>query len=214
MVKRNLHAVDIISDDLERLKKLLEKVHTTVYWRSLVEIRRYKGFIFQRWREASLIVTGSMLIVDYSRDHEEHRVSPEDGEDASVSTSPYASSMSMSHHHHQHQHQHQHQHRHRPHHSRSSQPHRHRGRGSDVDDEDDVSEDLVGAAVAGEATRDAREDVDHSIASPRVSLDSSTSSLYSFDTSRSDVSIGRHVHIPLLSVGQMASKQGRPRWNV
>jgi hypothetical protein len=110
--------------------------------------------------------------------------------------------------------QHQHQHRHRPHHSRSSQPHRHRGRGSDVDDEDDVSEDLVGAAVAGEAARDAREDVDHSIASPRVSLDSSTSSLYSFDTSRSDVSIGRHVHIPLLSVGQMAAKQGRPRWNV
>lgn len=104
-------------------------------------------------------------------------------------------------------HQHQHQHHRRPHHSH------HR---IDVDKENDASEDLLGTAVSetGHDSRDAREDIDHSITSPRVSLNSSTSSLYSFDTSRSDISIGRHVQIPLLSVGQMAAKQGRPRWNV
>lgn len=111
-------------------------------------------------------------------------------------------------------------HRHHRHHgSRSSRPHHRQSQSIDVEDEDEdeASDDIADGAMedaAAHDTRDAREDAEHSIASPRVSLDSSTSSLYSFDTSRSDVSVGRHIHIPLLSVGQMAAKQGRPRWNV
>lgn len=92
VVKHNLHAVDIISEDLEYTKKILEKVSTKIYWRGFVDIRRYKGIIFQRWREASLIVSGSELVIDYSPDHED-RMSPDDAISPS-SFSPPTSSLS------------------------------------------------------------------------------------------------------------------------
>lgn len=53
LIKLNLRAVDIISEDLEKIKKILEKAESKIYWRGFVEIRRYKGLIFQKWREAS-----------------------------------------------------------------------------------------------------------------------------------------------------------------
>lgn len=70
VVTQNAHAVDVISEDLEHTKKVLEKIRSMIYWRGFVDIRRYKGIIFQRWREASLIVTGCELVIDYSPDHE------------------------------------------------------------------------------------------------------------------------------------------------
>jgi hypothetical protein len=77
VVTQNAHAVDVISEDLDHTKKVLEKIRSMIYWRGYVDIRRYKGIIFQRWREASLIVTGCELVIDYSTDHED-RLSSDD----------------------------------------------------------------------------------------------------------------------------------------
>lgn len=83
----NTHAVDLISEDLTMMKKVLEQVKHTVYWHNHVQMRKYKGFIFERWRDARLLVTGTCISVDYSKES-----NPAEGQ---YNRSPFSSSPSV-----------------------------------------------------------------------------------------------------------------------
>lgn len=61
--RENKRVLDLISTDSSKFKNMLGQIENTVYWFGDVQVKGHKSFIFEKWRNAKLCVTGQLIYI-------------------------------------------------------------------------------------------------------------------------------------------------------